>query len=590
MLHLFLKKGISQLIADAEDPDVEGGHNNGGLKRTLGPVSITMLGIGAIIGAGIFTLTGKAAANYAGPGIIYSFIISGALCTMAGLCYAEMAAMIPVSGSAYAYAYATMGEGVAWIMGLLLVLNYTFGACAVVNGWSSYLLSLLHTVGVIPSDALLYYTKGPWELVTLSGGQQVYGLWNAPASLIVISIAIILYRGITASANLNAIIVLTNVAIIVLFIALGIGVVSSTNIHINSSITGLSSLVPTREIAIDTAGHQIARYGWLRGGVLTGAGVVFFAFIGFDSVSTVAQEAKCPKRDIPIGIMASLLICTVLYVMVAFTLTGVVHYKRLDVSDPIALGIDQIAILRNWNATAKTILTFTVKLGALAGLSSVILVNILSQTRIFYAMAKDKLLPWFETLHPRYRTPHIATVFTCIFVTICGGLLPINMVANLVSLGTLLVFLLVCVSVPLMNYINPNAERSFRVPYPWLVGPIGAIACFRIMISMDLETWSYLIFWLVLGFGMYCIYSRRHSLQQRAQGCSFGPIWIDYVGLSLQLLGITGLSLIIMRANTNIYGWLSTIENINIIAATISVATIISGLWMVVTNTVKKES
>jgi APA family basic amino acid/polyamine antiporter len=592
MSHLFLKKDISQLIADAEDPEVEGGYSDNGLKRTLGPISITMLGIGAIIGAGIFTLTGKAAANYAGPGIIYSFIISGALCTMAGLCYAEMAAMIPVSGSAYAYAYATMGEGIAWIMGLLLVLNYAFGAGAVVNGWSSYLLSLIRTTGFTLPDTLLYYTKGPWELITLGNGQQVHGFWNIPASFIVIVITAILYRGITTSANLNSIIVITNVTIIILFIALGIGVVSSTNIHANPTVTGLASLIPAREVMIDATGHQVARYGWLRGGVLTGAGVVFFAFIGFDSVSTVAQEARCPKRDIPIGIMASLLICTVLYVLVAFTLTGIVPYKNLDVSDPIALGIDRIVILRNWNATAKAILTFTVKLGALAGLSSVVLVNILSQTRIFYAMAKDKLLPWFETLHPQYRTPHIATVFTGIFVTICGGLLPINLVANLVSLGTLLVFLLVCISVPLMNYINPDAERSFRVPYPWLVGIIGAISCFRIMISMDLEIWTYLIFWLTFGFGLYCIYGRRHSIQQKNRGFSFGPIWVDYAGLTLQIIGITTFATLFTRNKTNIKSLsilLSSHINIGVVVAS-SIAMIFCGLYISLTNTEKRES
>ena len=591
MSHLFLKKEINQLIADAEDPEVEGGHIDSGFKRTLGPISITMLGIGAIIGAGIFTLTGKAAANYGGPGIIYSFVISGAMCTMAGLCYAEMAAMIPVSGSAYAYAYATMGEGIAWIMGLLLVLNYAFGAGAVVNGWSSYLLSLLRTTGLTLSDPLLYYTKGPWELVTLGGGQQVHGFWNVPASLIVIIITAILYRGITASAKLNSIIVITNVTIIVLFIALGISVVSSTNIHVNPNVTGLANLVPAREIIIDATGHQIARYGWLRGGVLTGAGVVFFAFIGFDSVSTVAQEAKRPKRDIPIGIMASLLICTILYVLVAFTLTGVVSYKDLDVSDPIALGIDQIVILRNWNNTAKAVLTFTVKLGALAGLSSVVLVNILSQTRIFYAMAKDKLLPWFEALHPRYQSPHVATIFTGVFVTVCGGLMPINLVANLVSLGTLLVFLLVCVSVPLMNYINPNVERSFRVPYPRLVGTVGAVSCFRIMISMDLETWAYLISWLTLGFGLYCLYGRRHSLQQKTRGFKFGPLWMDYVGLGLQLFGIAGLALVFLRANPSKSSLLPLASHTSVsIAIAGSAVTIVCGLWITLTNVKKQGS
>lgn len=591
MSYLFLKKGIPQLIADAEDPEVEGSHSDSGLKRTLGPISITMLGIGAIIGAGIFALTGTAAANHAGPGIIYSFIIAGLLCIVVGLCYAEMAAMIPVSGSAYAYAYATMGEGMAWIMGLLLVVNYAFGASAVVNSWSSYLLSLLRTIGLTPPDMLLRYTSGPWELVTLSSSQQVHGFWNVPASLIAIAITAILYRGITTSAKLNSIIVVTNVTIIILFIALGIGVVSSANIHVNTTVAGLASLVPAREVIVDAAGQQVARYGWLQGGVLTGAGVVFFAFIGFDSVSTVAQEARCPKRDIPIGIMGSLLICTVLYVMLAFTLTGVVPYKSLNVSDPIALGIDQIVSLRNWNTTAKAMLTFIIKFGALAALSSAALVNLLSQTRIFYAMAKDRLLPWFADLHPRYRTPHIATIFTGVFVTVCGGLLPMNLVAKLVSLGTLLAFLLVCFSVPLMNYMNPHAERSFRIPYPRLVGTVGALFCFRVMISMELKTWTYLMFWLTFGFGIYCLYGRRHSLQQKAQGFSFGPIWVDYVGLSLQLLGVTGLALTFARVNYGSSSWtlLASLVSVNLVVVSISLAVIIGGLWIVLANTKKQK-
>lgn len=589
MSNLFLKKNIAQLIADAEDPGIEGEYSSGELKRTLGPFSIIMLGIGAIVGAGIFTITGKAAANYAGPGIVYSFIISGILCVIVGLCYAEMAAMIPVSGSAYAYAYATMGEGIAWVMGLALVLDYAFGAGAVANGWSSYLTSLLRTTGVTLPDAFWYCTQGPWELVTLNNGQQVHGIWNVPASLIVIVIASILYRGITASTKLNSIIVGVNMVIMALFILLGIGVISWANLHVNPNATGLLSLVPAREIITDASGYQDVHYGWLRGGVLTGAGVVFFAFIGFDSVSTVAQEAKNPKRDMPIGILGSLLVCTILYILIGLTLTGVVPYRNLSVSDPIALGIDKIVALRHWTPMAQKLFAIMVKLGALAGLTSVILVNILSQTRIFYAMSKDGLLPWFGSLHTNYRTPHVATIFTGVFVMICGGLLPMSLVANLVSLGTLLVFLLVCVSVPIMRYINPNAERSFKVPCPWLVGNVGAVACLWIMLSMDLQTWACLLFWFSLGLGIYCLYGRRHSLQQRVNHTLFGPIWVDYIGVALQTLGLFILARIVFNPvkllgrYDSSFSWLSFEPNTSTLVL-IGVLLTGWGSWLLFTN------
>jgi APA family basic amino acid/polyamine antiporter len=504
-----------------------------------------------------------------------------------------MAAMIPVSGSAYAYAYATMGEGIAWIMGSALVLDYAFGAGAVANGWSSYLSSLLRTLGTVP-DGFWYYTKGPWELVTLNNGQQVHGIWNVPASLIVMVVASILYRGITASTRLNTIIVGINMVIMTLFILLGIGVISWTNLHANPNISGLLSLVPAREVVCDASGYHTAHYGWLRGGVLTGTGVVFFAFIGFDSVSTVAQETKNPKRDMPIGILGSLLVCTILYILIGFTLTGVVPYRNLNVSDPIALGIDKIVALRNWTPMAQKLFAVMVKLGALAGLTSVILVNILSQTRIFYAMSKDGLLPWFSKLHTTYRTPHLATIFTGAFVMICGGLLPIGLVANLVSLGTLLVFLLVCVSVPIMRYTNPHAERSFKVPCPWLVGNIGAIACLWVMLSMDLQTWACLLFWFSLGLGVYCLYGRRHSLQQRAHYTLFGPIWVDYFGITLQMLGLFILAKVVFSPARLVYEYGSSYRLISpslnpVITALVGVLLAGWGSWLLFTNVKTKQ-
>jgi APA family basic amino acid/polyamine antiporter len=518
MTNLFLRKDLSRLIRDAEGGAGDGGPDGAGLRRSLGAFSLTMLGIGAIIGAGIFTLTGEAAASYAGPAIVYSFILGGILCALAGLCYAEMAAMIPVAGSAYAYSYATMGEFIAWIIGWDLVLEYAFGAVTVANGWSGYLFSLLHgTLGISLPDAALRWTKGPWELVTLGSGLRVPGLWNLPASMVALLVAAVLYRGIRQSARVNSVIVAVKVAIVAVFILLGIGVISGANLHANPAADGLASLVPARTVLME-AGRQVGHYGWLRGGVLTGAGVVFFAFIGFDAVSTTAQEAKNPRRDMPISILASLLVCTLLYILVALTLTGVVSYKELGVSDPIAVGIDRIVVLRHWSPLAQRGFTFLVKLGALAGLTSVILVLMLGQTRIFYAMAKDGLLPWFHRLHRRHRTPHAATVLTGLFVAVCGGLMPITLVGKLVSIGTLLAFLLVCLGVPILRRIRPEADRPFKVPLPWLVGTAGAGACLWVMSGLDLDTWIRLVLWLMAGLVIYFIYGRRHSRLQGERG------------------------------------------------------------------------
>ena len=537
MTGMFLKKDLSKILADA---DGGGGEvlEGPGLKRSLGAFNLTMLGIGAIIGAGIFTLTGEAAALYAGPGIVYSFIIGGVLCALAGLCYAEMAAMIPVAGSAYAYSYATMGEFIAWIIGWDLVLEYAFGAVTVANGWSGYLYSLLHkTLGISLPDTLLRFTKGPWETVVLGSGQPASGVWNLPASLVALAVAAVLFRGIKGSAAVNNWIVVLKVTIVVVFVLLGIGVISSANLHVNPAATGLGSLVPA-QATFSEAGQQVHRFGWLRGGVLTGAGVVFFAYIGFDAVSTTAQEARNPRRDMPIGILASLVVCTILYILVALTLTGVVSYRELGVSDPIAVGIDRIVALRQWSPLAQKAFTFSVKLGALAGLTSVILVMMMGQSRIFYAMSRDGLLPWFGQVHQRHRSPHVATVVTGLFVALCGGLMPISLVGKLVSIGTLLAFVLVCLGVPILRATNPGLERPFRVPMPWVVGLAGAAACLWVMSSLDLGTWLRLILWLLLGLGIYFSYGRRHSRLQREAGVAFGPLAVDLGGYGLHLLGL----------------------------------------------------
>lgn len=508
-MNLFATKPLKQMLDEANDVGGEGGHG-GALKRTLGPLNLTLLGIGAIIGAGIFSLTGTAAAYYAGPGIVYSFVVGGILCALAGLCYAEMAAMIPVAGSAYAYSYATLGEIVAWIIGWDLILEYAFGAVTVSVSWSGYLLSLLKkTLGISLPDPLLMLTQSPWgDLVTLADGHQTHGYWNLPASFIAIVVTAILYRGMRESAIVNNAIVVVKITIVIAFIVLGWSVVSSSNWVGNAAATGLASLVPP-EGPSTRAGETITSFGWP--GVLTGAGVVFFAYIGFDAVSTTAQECKNPKRDLPIGILASLVVCTILYILVALVLTGVVPYRELGVPDPVAVGIDRIVELRHWSPGAAKAFTFFVKLGALSGLTSVVLVMMMGQTRVIFAMARDGLLPWFSSLHPRFGTPHIATVVTGAFVALCGGLLPMSLVGELVSIGTLLAFVLVCVGVFVLRWTRPEAERPFRVPAYYIVAPAGAIACIWVMYGLPRDTWIRLLVWLVIGFVIYGTYGRRHS-------------------------------------------------------------------------------
>ena len=537
MSGLFLKKDLPRLIADADAAD----HSGGGLRRSLGACNLTMLGIGATIGAGIFTLTGEAAASYAGPGIVYSFLLGGFLCALAGLCYAEMAAMIPVAGSAYTYSYATMGEFVAWIIGWDLVLEYAFGAVAVANGWSSYLLSLSHrTLGLTLPDTLLRLTKGPWETVVLADGLRAPGVWNLPATLVVLVLAAVLYRGMQASAALNKVVVALKILSVVVFVLVGLGLVTRANLQANPAAHGLASLVPGREF-VQEGGRLASRFGWLRGGVTTGAGVVFFAYIGFDAVSTTAQEARNPRRDLPIGILASLVICTVLYVLVALTLTGVVPFRELGVSDPIAVGVDRIVALRGWSPGAQLAFACAVKVGALAGLTSVILVIMMAQTRVFFSMARDGLLPWFHRVHPRHQTPQTATVVTGLFVALCAGLMPISLVGKLVSIGTLLAFVLVCVGVPILRVTCPGLERPFRVPLPWVVGLSGGAACLWVMASLDLGTWLRLLFWLALGLAVYVTYGRRHSRLQRERGVVYGPLATDCLGYALGLTALGGL-------------------------------------------------
>lgn len=509
-MSLFIKKDLDRLLADARDPELaEGTPGSGRLARHLTAWNLVLLGIGAIIGAGIFSLTGMAAANYAGPGIVLSFVIGGILCTFAGLCYAEMAAMVPVSGSAYAYSYATMGEFIAWIIGWDLILEYAFGAVTVSAAWSGYFTSLVtKTMGIHASDFALRFTKGPWELVTLADGSQIFGYWNVPATLIALAMSWVLFRGIKESAKLNNIIVFVKVFIILAFIAVGWGVIDTANWIANPAASGLGKLIPPEAMSL-RHGSEYLSFGWP--GVLTGAGVVFFAYIGFDAISTTAQEAKNPQRDLPIGILGSLIVCTIVYILMSLTMTGVVNYKDLAVPDPVAVGVDRIIALRGWSPFAATSLAFFVKFGALAGLTSVILVMMLGQTRVLYAMAKDGLLPWFDRIHPKFHSPGSATKITGLFVAFCGGIMPMSLVGELVSIGTLLAFVLVCLAVPILRKTDPNRARPFRTPAYWFVSIAGAASCFWVMTGLPLDTWLRLFLWLAIGFVIYFAYGKKHS-------------------------------------------------------------------------------
>jgi basic amino acid/polyamine antiporter, APA family len=509
---LFLKKSIHQLVHEAGDPLDE---SRGGLKRHLTALHLTMLGVGGVIGAGIFSITGTAAANYAGPAIVYSFIIGGVLCCFAGFCYSEMASMVPVSGSAYSYAYVTLGELIAWIIGWDLVLEYAVGAVTVSVAWSGYFYSLIYkTWGMHLPDLLVQLTKGPFEVVTFPDGRTGNGIWNLPASLVITFVSVVLYRGIRESSKLNNIIVAIKVTIIVAFIVLGWAVIDQANWIANPAVSGLAALVPP-EGMYERHGTMVKAFGWP--GVLTGAGIVFFAYIGFDAVSTAAQETVDPKRDLPIGILVSLGVCTVLYILMALVMTGVVPYTQLGVPDPVAVGIDRIVELRGWGPATRAIFTTLVKLGALAGLTSVILVLLLGQTRVFYAMARDGLLPWFDSVHTKFHTPHIATAATGVVVAVAGGLMPLEIVGELCSIGTLLAFVLVCIGIPILRKTAPDAPRAFRVPAAWFVAPAGALACIWVMSGLPLDTWMRLIVWLAIGFVIYFTYGIKHSRLRNAK-------------------------------------------------------------------------
>jgi APA family basic amino acid/polyamine antiporter len=487
---LLLTPSVAALACDG-DTDAARGR---GLWRGLSATSLVLLGVGCIIGAGIFVLTGTAAATNAGPAVSLSFLLGAAVCAMAGLCYAEMASAVPVTGSAYTYAYATLGEIVAWIIGWDLILEYAFGAVAVAIGWSGYAVSLSHAIG-LPIGAR--FTAPPLAYDALHGTWAASGaVVNAPAMLIVAALSALLVVGTRESAALNNVIVAIKVTIILVFVVAGACFVNTANWITPSNPSG--AFIPPNQAP--------GVFGW--SGVLRGAAVVFFAYIGFDAVSTAAQESRDPRRSVPIGILASLAICALLYVAVSAVLTGIVPYDRLNVAAPIAVGID---------ATGLTWLEPLVSLGAVLGLTSAILVLLLGQSRILFAMARDGLLPpWGARIHPRFRTPVIGTLVTGGAAALGAGVLPLEVVAQLVSIGTLMAFAVVCLGVLRLRITQPLLPRPFKAPALYVVAPAGALSAIALMLGLPSATWLRLLIWGLLGLAVYGLYGVRHSRAQRA--------------------------------------------------------------------------
>jgi len=475
-MSLLVQKPLSLLVTEAGDSE----HS---LKRTLGPGALVALGVGAIIGAGLFSLTGIAAANNAGPAVVYSFVLAAFGCAFAGMCYSEFATMIPIAGSAYTYAYATMGELLAWIIGWDLVLEYAVGAATVSISWSSYVISLLHDFGIELPAALI---ASPWQPVHLADGSTVYGVINLPAVLITSAISILLIVGIQESARVNEVMVILKVSVVLVFIGAGWKFINPAN-H--------TPMIPPNTGTFGEFGYS---------GIVRAAGVIFFAYIGFDAVSTAAQEARNPQKHMPIGIIGSLVVCTILYVAFAWVMTGLQPYTAFKGSAaPVAVAIA---------ATPYAWLARMVKFAIICGYTSVILVMLLGQSRVFFSMSRDGLLPkLFSDIHPKYRTPWRSNLLFLVFVSLFSGFAPIAVVGEMTSIGTLLAFVIVCAGILVMRKTQPDVRRPFRTPLVPLVPILGILANFGLMLGLGIENWLRLVIWMAIGLAIYFGYSRHHS-------------------------------------------------------------------------------
>ena len=466
-------------LKDLQGPrDEEGLH----LKRAMTTTDLLLFGIGAVIGAGLFSITGIAAAENAGPAIVIAFIFAAIGCAFAGLCYSELATMIPISGSAYTYAYASMGELPAWMIGWTLILEYAIGSATVAVSWSAYVVSFLHDFGIYLPINLV---ASPWQAVHLPDGGVGQGMFNFPALLIVTAISLLLIRGIKQSSLVNIIMVTIKVTTVLVFIAVGAFYVNTDN------------LVPFIPENTGEFGH----FGW--SGILRATGVLFFAYVGFDAISTISMEAKNPQKSLPKAILGALFVCTLLYVLFSLVMTGLVNYKELDVAAPVALAISY---------TPFPWLQLLIKLAILSGLTSVMLVLLLGQSRIFYVMACDGLLPkYFATLHKSYSTPWLANLILMVFVGLIASFAPISLIGHMTSIGTLCAFAMVCAGVIVLRYTHPEFPRPFRAPFFPYVPLLGMGTCLTMMVALDVESWLRLLIWLGVGLVIYFTYSRRHS-------------------------------------------------------------------------------
>lgn len=509
MANWLATKPLDMVLTEAKE---EGEHT---LRRALGPVNLVSLGIGAIIGAGIFVLTGAASAQFAGPAIVISFILAGTGCVFAGLCYAEFASLIPIAGSAYTYGYATLGEIFAWIIGWDLILEYAFGAATVASGWSANVVLLFERLGIhippqltdTPGKVVVFYNN-TWQTaaalppdVNVAAFPHVTAVFNLVAFAAIVGVTTILVIGIRESANLNSAIVFVKVGTVLVFI--GVAAVYLFH-HPEQASSNWKPFIPPNT-------GEFGHYGW--SGIARGAAVIFFAYIGFDAVSTAAQEAKNPQKDMPVGILGSLAICTVLYILTAGLLTGVVNYAQLNVAAPVAVGMAATGLA--WGH-------YLVLVGTIFGLSTVMLVMLLGQSRVFFSMSRDGLLPsWAGAVHPRFRTPWISSIVVGSFVAFFAALIPIGVLGELVSIGTLLAFVIVCAGVWMLRRRRPDLPRPFKTPWVPVVPILGILVSLVLMASLPRDTWLRLIIWLVMGMVVYTTYGRKHS---RVQAASANPV------------------------------------------------------------------